>query len=198
MAASYVLVTAAAVIVVEVIAIAFTIPSLMANQDLMTRVRYTAYALGDAVSAASSSDTQLVLPSGFVLGQPDISLGPGQVRAEANGLEIPQLTSAYPNGTPPLSLALVFSNDGTVLASSYPAHYPIGSSAYSILPFGPKSVSGGTDGQISDVAGGQVAWVVVDVVQVNGKPLGTVKNINAHINVHAPVQTHTIGSFTAP
>src|SRR5260370_12091411 len=34
MAASYVLVTAAAVIVVEVIAIAFAIPSLLANQDL--------------------------------------------------------------------------------------------------------------------------------------------------------------------
>ncbi|HEY4746413.1 MAG TPA: hypothetical protein VIH38_02575, partial [Steroidobacteraceae bacterium] len=42
MAASYVLVTAAAVIVVEAIAIAFTIPSLLANQDLVTRVRYTA------------------------------------------------------------------------------------------------------------------------------------------------------------
>jgi signal transduction histidine kinase len=197
MAASYVLVTAAAVIVVEAIAIAFTIPSLLANQDLTTRVRYTAYLLADAVSAASSSDTQLVLPSGFVLGQPDTSLGPGQVRPEANGLEIPELTSAYPNGTPPLSLALVFSNDGTVLASSYPAHYPVGSSAYNIIPFGPKSLIGGTDGQISDVAGGQVAWVVVDVVQVTGKPLGSEKNINAHVYVQAPVQVQTIGSFSA-
>ena len=51
MAASYVLVTAAAVIVVEVIAIAFTIPSLLANQDLTTRVRYTAYAYADAVTS---------------------------------------------------------------------------------------------------------------------------------------------------
>src|SRR5712664_2035575 len=50
MAASYVLVTAAAVIVVEAIAIAFTIPSLLANQDLTSRVRNTAYAYVDAVT----------------------------------------------------------------------------------------------------------------------------------------------------
>jgi signal transduction histidine kinase len=197
MAASYVLVTAAAVIVVEVIAIAFTIPSLLANQDLTTRVRYTAYALADAVSAASTSDTQLVLPADFVLGQPDPSLGPGKAKTQANGLEIPQVTRMYPDDAPPLSLALLLSNDGTVLASSYPARYPVGSSAFTILPYGPKSLIGGTDGQISAVTGGQVAWVVVDVVQPSGKPLGNVKNINAHIYVQAPVQVQTIGSFAA-
>jgi signal transduction histidine kinase len=197
MAASYVLVTAAAVIVVEAIAIAFTIPSLLANQDLTTRVRYTAYALVDSVASASTSDTQLVLPSGYVLGQPDTSLGPGKVKTQANGLEIPQVTVTYPDGGPPLSLALVFSNDGTVLATSYPGRYPVGSSAMRVLPYGPKSLIGGTDGQISDVTGGQVAWVVVDVVQPSGKPLGNVKNINAQVYVQAPVQPQTLGSVTA-
>lgn len=196
MAASYVLVTAAAVIVVEAIAIAFTIPSLLANQDLTTRVRSTAYAYVDAVSTASTSDTELVLPSGFVLGQPDTSLGPGKVKAQANGLEIPQITGTYPDGAP-LALALVFSNDGTVLASSYPARYPIGSSAFSVLPYGNNLFGRGTDGQISDVAGGQVAWVVVQVVQPSGKPLGSIKNLNAYVYVQAPVQPQTIGSFTA-
>jgi two-component system, NarL family, sensor histidine kinase LiaS len=197
MAASYVLVTAAAVIVVEAIAIAFTIPSLLANQDLTTRVRYTAYTYADAVSTASTSDTQLVLPSGFVLGQPDAALGPGKVKTQANGLEIPQVTATFPDDAAPLSLALVISNDGTVMASSYPARYPIGSSAFSVLPYGPKSLIGSTDGQISDVTGGQVAWVVVDVVQPSGKPLGNIKNINAHVYVQAPVQAQTIGSFAA-
>jgi len=196
MAASYVLVTAAAVIVVEAIAIAFTIPSLLANQDLTTRVRYTAYAYVDAVTAASTSDTQLKLPSGFVLGQPNSSLGPGQVRALANGLEIPLITGAYPDGGPPLSLAIVFSNDGTVLATSYPERYPIGSSVFRILPSGQKSW-GGTEGQIADVAGGQVAWVVVQVVQPSGKPLGSIKNLNAYVYVQAPVQVKTIGSLAA-
>jgi signal transduction histidine kinase len=196
MAASYVLVTAAAVIVVEAIAIAFTIPSLLANQDLTTRVRYTAYAYADAVVAASTSDTQLVLPSNFVLGQSGSSLGPGKVRPQANGLEIPQIAGTYPDGAP-LALALVFSNDGTVVASSYQARYPIGSSAFGVLPYGPKSLTGATDGQISDVAGGQVAWVVVQVVQPSGKPVGSVKNLNAYVYVQAPVQAQTIGSLAA-
>jgi signal transduction histidine kinase len=197
MAASYVLVTAAAVIVVEAIAIAFTIPSLLANQDLVTRVRYTAQAYADAVANASTSTNQVTLPSGFVLGQPDSSLGPGKVKTQAYGLEIPQITGAYPDGGAPLSLAIVFSSDSHVLASSYPARYPVGSDALSVLPYGPKSVVVGENGQISDVTGGQVAWVVVQIVQVSGKPLGSIKNIGALVYVQAPVQTQTIGSFAA-
>jgi signal transduction histidine kinase len=197
MAASYVLVTAAAVIVVEAIAIAFTIPSLLANQDLVTRVRYTAQSYADAASSASTSTTQLVLPSGFVLGQPDSSLGPGKVKAQAYGLEIPQITTAYPDGAPPLSLALILSPDGHVIATSYPARYPVGGDAFGILPYGPKSVPAGENGQISEVPTGQVAWVVVPVVQASGKPLGSVKNFNAYVYVQAPVQAQTIASFTA-
>ncbi len=197
MAASYVLVTAAAVIVVEAIAIAFTIPSLLANQDLTSRVRNTAYAYVDAVTAASTSDTQLVLPSNFVLGQQGSSLGPGKLKAQAGGVEIPQITGTYPDSGAPVALALVFSNDGTVVASTYPARYPIGSSAFTVLPSGSKSWGSGTEGQISDVTGGQVAWVVVQVVQPGGKPLGSIKNLNAYVYVQAPVQAQTIGSFAA-
>src|SRR6266852_7877898 len=135
MAASYVLVTAAAVIVVEAIVIAFTIPNLLASQDLTTRVRYTAYALADAVSTASSSSTQLVLPAGFVLGQLDSSLGPGKAKIQANGIEIPQVTGAYPDAAGPVTLAVVFSPDGHVLASSYPERYPVGLDVFSLLPY---------------------------------------------------------------
>src|SRR5258708_2936775 len=104
MGASYVLVSAAAVIVVEAIAIAFTIPSLLANQDLTSRVRNTAYAYVDAVTAASTSDTQLVLPSNFVLGQQGSSLGPGKLKAQAGGVEIPQITGTYPDSGAPVAL----------------------------------------------------------------------------------------------
>lgn len=197
MTASYVLVTAAAVIVVEAIAIAFTIPNLLANQDLITRVRYTAQAYADAAVTSSSSTTQLVLPTDYVLGQPDASLGPGKVRSQAYGIEIPQISGVYPAGAAPLSMALVLSTDGNVLASSYPARYPIGSQALGLLPYGPKSLLAGDNGQISDVSNGQVAWVVVPVVQATGKPLGSTKNLNAFVYVQAPVQAQTIGSFAA-
>jgi len=197
MAASYVLVTAAAVIVVEAIVIAFTIPSLLANQDLTTRVRYTAYAIADAAAGASTSSTQLLLPADYELGQTDASSGPGRMKAQANSIEIPQLTSAYPTGSGPLTLAIAFSSDGTVLASSYPERYPIGSQVFSLLPYGPKSVDMGDGGQISNVSNGQVAWVVVPVVQPSGKPLGSIKSLNGFVYVQAPVQAKTIGSFAA-
>src|SRR5713226_7023470 len=195
MAASYVLVTAAAVIVVEAIAIAYTIPSLLANQDLTTRVRYTAYAIADAAASASTSSTQLLLPPGYVLGQTDGSLGPGQTKAQETAIEIPQLTGAYPAGSEPLTLAIVFTSDGTVLASSYPERYPIGSQVFSLLPYGPKSMDVGDGGQISSVSNGQVAWVVVAVVQPGGKPVGSIKNLNGFVYVQAPVQAKTIASF---
>lgn len=195
MAASYVLVTAAAVIVVEAIAIAFTIPSLLANQDLQTRVRFTAYAIADVISSASTSSTQLVLPPDFVLGQADASLGPGKVKAQANGIEIPQVTGAYPDAAGPVSLAVVFSSDGHVLASSYPERYPVGSDVFSLLPYGSKSALTGDNGQISNTTNGQVAWVVVTVVQATGKPAGSVKSLSGFVYVQAPVQPQTIGSF---
>jgi signal transduction histidine kinase len=197
MAASYVLVTAAAVIAVEAVVIAFTIPSVLASQDLITRVIYTAQAYADAASASSASRTELVLPSDYVVGQRDSSLGPGQLKAQTYGLEIPQVTGLYANGAQPLSMALIISPEGRVLASSYPARYPLGSQAFDVLPYGPKSILAGSDGQISNVSGGQVAWAAVPVVQAGGKPLGSVKSLNAYVYVQAPVQKLTFVSMAA-
>jgi len=197
MTASYVLVTAAAVLVVEAIAIAVTIPSLLANQDLIDRVRYTASAYADAAATASSSSTHLILPPNYALGQSDPSLGPGKVKNQGYGLEIPQTTGTYPGGAGPISMALVFSSDGLVLASSYPARYPIGSSASAVLPDGLKGTVYGSDGQISDVASGQVAWTVVPVVLAGGTPPGSLKSGDAYVYVQAPAQGKTIASFAA-
>ena len=196
MTASYVLVTAAAVILVEAIAIAFTIPSLLANQDLVSRVVFTAQAYGDAAAASSASSIQLVLPSDYVLGQPDPALGPGQVKDQTYGLEIPQIVGVYPDGGQPVSMALVLSPDGHVLATSYPARYPVGGQALNVLPNGPKSLESGSGGQISSVSGGRVAWAVVPVVP-RGKPLGSIKNLGAYVYVQAPVQRQSVTSFAA-
>src|SRR5260370_4556911 len=119
------------------------------------------------------------------------------MKAQANSIETPQLTSAYPAGSGPLTLAIAFSSDGRVLASSYPERYPIGSQVFSLWPYGPKSMDVGDGGQISNVSNGQVAWVVVPVVQPSGKPLGSIKSLNGFVYVQAPVQAKTIGSFAA-
>ena len=197
MTASYVLVTAAAVLVVEAIVIAFTVPSLLADQDLVTRVNYTAQEYADAAAASSASATQVVLPADYVLGRSGATLGPGQTKAEGYGLEIPQITGDYRERGAPVSMAVILAPDGHVLATSYPARYPVGSDAFSLLPYGPKSLIVGEQAQISSVAGGQVAWAVVPVVQASGKPLGSIKNLNAYVYVQAPVQARSITSLAA-
>jgi signal transduction histidine kinase len=203
MAASYVLVTAAAVIVVEAVAIAITIPGLLANQDLVTRVRATAGTYADAVAGASTSTTQLALPSDFVLGEPNYSLGPGKMLPQGTGVAIPQVTGTYPADSAPLSLAIVFTPDGRVISSSYPARFAAGSQAFSLIPDGAKSVFNGFDGMISAAPYGNVAWAVGSVYVGLPKPTkadfqgkgGKGGSPDAYVYVQAPVQPPTIASI---
>ena len=202
MTASYMVVTAAAVILVEAVAIGFVIPSLLANQDLVSRVQQTAGNLAEQVGLVSASSDHLMLPSNYVLGQPDTSLGPGQEQASGNGLTVPQISSTYPSGSAPLSMALVFDPSGKILASSYPARYPVGSSAYAAIPNG-AGYDIGNRTLISPVANGRVAWAVqpifLDLFQYNPSyPPGTKKSSPAAlVYVQAPVQSATIGSVSS-
>jgi signal transduction histidine kinase len=205
MAGSYVLVTAAAVIVVEAVAIAITIPGLLANQDLVTRVRDTAGIYAGAVAGASTSTTQLTLPVDFVLGEPNSSLGPGQMLAQGNGVAIPQVSQAFPADAAPLSLAIVFTPDGRVIASSYPARYARGGEAFTLIPEGAKSVFNGSDGMISPAPHGNVAWAVEPVylglqnptkADLQGKG-GKGGSPDAYVYVQAPVQPPTIASIAS-
>jgi two-component system, NarL family, sensor histidine kinase LiaS len=205
MAASYVIVTAAAVIVVEAVVIAITIPGLLADQDLITRVRDTASTYAAAVAGASTSSSQLTLPADFVLGQPNTSLGPGEVQPQGSGLAIPQVTHADGRDAAPLSLAIVFGPDGHVITSSYPARYATGSQVFSLIPDGARSVSTGYGGLISPASTGNVAWAVEPVFlgiqnitksDLAGKG-GKGESAAGYVYVQAPVQPRTIASVTS-
>lgn len=202
MTASYILATAAAVILVEAVAIGFVIPSLLASQDLITRVQQTAGNLAEQVGLVSTSSDRLVLPSNYVLGQQGASLGPGQEQASGNGVTVPQVSATYASGSAPLSMALVFDPSGKILASSYPARYPVGSSAYAAIPNG-AGYDIGNRGLISPVANGRVAWavqpIILDLFQPNPSfPPGSKKSPRAAlVYVQAPVQPATIGSVTS-
>ncbi len=200
MAASYVLVTAAAVILVEGVAFGFILPNLLAGQDLISRVQLTAGDLAQQVALVSTATDHVALPADYVLGQPGIVLGPGQEQPSGNGVVIPQVGTSYPAGAPAMTLALAFTANGTIIASTYPARYPVGSSAYAAIPTGAGYESGGR-GQISPVANGRVAWSVQSVLldelrsAGSGKP-GTEKKFppDALVYVQAPVQPATIAS----
>ena len=105
MAASYVLVTAAAVILVEGVAFGFILPNLLAGQDLISRVQQTAGDLAQQVALVSTATDHVALPADYVLGQPGIVLGPGQEQPSGNGVAVPQVGTSYPAGAPAMTLA---------------------------------------------------------------------------------------------
>jgi hypothetical protein len=115
MTASYVLVTAAAVLIVEAIALGVVLPNFLASQDLTNRVLYTAGSEAERVGVASLSSTSLVLPPDFLLGTTSSSVGPGQVIDDGQGLVVPQISTSFPSTAAALTVALVLSTDGTVL-----------------------------------------------------------------------------------
>lgn len=202
MTASYVAVTAAAVLVVEAIAIGVIIPNYLAGQDLNNRVVYTASTLAERVGSASLSTTQLSLPADFLLGEP-VTAGPGQALDEGQGLVVPQVAEPFPADAPPLTVALLVSTEGVVLASSYPARYPVGASVDQLLPSGGKSIGTSAKGAVSDVSGGRVAWtvqpVVVQLSKSRGLGVSGVKQVtpDAFVYVQAPAQPFTFaGSFS--
>jgi signal transduction histidine kinase len=203
MAASYVIATAAAVILVEAAAIGFIIPNLLASQDLQSRVAQSAGSLADQISLISTSTDHVVLPADFILGQPGSSLGPGQVRQSGNGLVVPRVTQHYSTGSAPLTLALVFTSDGKIVASSYPSRYPIGSSAFAATPTGSAYQFGKAAG-IASTPTGKVAWSMLplslDRISTSGKPPGADIQFPppaAFVYVQAPVQAATIASVSS-
>src|SRR5579864_3813779 len=174
MTASYVLVTAAAVLVVEAIAIGVILPSYLAGQDLTNRVLYTAGDMAERVGVASLSTTSLTLPQDFVVGAKS-SLGPGQVQDQGQGLVVPQVTDPQADSEAPFTVAVVFTSDGTILASSYRQRFPVGGSIFALVPAGPKSMESGVAGMISDTAQGNVAWAVQPVMVQLAKNRGVVQ-----------------------
>jgi two-component system, NarL family, sensor histidine kinase LiaS len=98
-------------------------------------------------------------------------------------------------------MALVFTPDGRIVASSYPARYPAGSSAYAAIPDG-ASFSTGKAGQISQTPTGRVAWAVQPIILLgassNGIPPGGEKKFpsDADVYVQAPLQAATIASIS--
>jgi signal transduction histidine kinase len=182
MAGSYVLVTAAAVAVVEAVMLALVVPGLLGGAQ-NARTQLVLFSARDiAVSAAGATAQLGRLPDAgqFTVGEPDLRLPPGQAQltADGAGVRIPYTPTAQ-DGAGPMSLALLADPRGRIVSSSYPARYPpggeIGGPGVGPLPSGilAKLHAGpkGYDGQ-SAVAGGDVLWAVVPV-NVNPTRPGT-------------------------
>ncbi|HEY7201782.1 MAG TPA: sensor histidine kinase [Candidatus Dormibacteraeota bacterium] len=213
MTASYVLVTFAAVILVEALAAVLVIPNVNQQADLASRVVNTANAYArqyenalekapamaagaegaksqDAADASAVELSAIALLRGLPLGDPTRHLRPGEVRTrDDGGVVIPRVTDPLPDSAP-MSMALVLSTRGIVLATSYPGRFGVGSAAASWLPAGwTKGISA-----VTSVAGGTVAWVTDTILPPDGdspspeaQPLGYVY-IQVPIPATSPVE----------
>jgi signal transduction histidine kinase len=170
MAASYVLVTAAAVLVMEIVAVvlagALLTPAAEENPTVAFTARDLAARAGDAAVHLGRLPGSDQLP----LGERGIVVPPGQTLVTPDGgkVRIPIVDTAQDDGAP-MTLALLLDPDLTIVASSYPARYPPGTRAggsgsgplaANLAPVGrePKGMAGR-----AKVAGGEVLWAAAAV-----------------------------------
>ncbi len=158
--ATYVVVTAAAVLLVEAVAIGLLVPSAVSASDLKTRVQSTAATLAESASTVWAKKGSTPTGAEFPLGSAESPVRPGQAQADsAGGIVVNRTTSGYTPGQAPAPAAVLVATDGMVLATSYPAQYPIGS--HPPLPYDPAQQFKG--GGTASTGGGKVIWAVAPV-----------------------------------
>jgi signal transduction histidine kinase len=127
MTASYVLVTAVAVVLVEAVVLGFVLPGVDSASEPTALVQLTAVDYAGQAARLSAGLGRLPTASEFQLGEPRLRLRPGeaQVAPDGGGVRIPYTTIRHDDAEP-MSLALLLAPDGEIVASSYPARYRVG------------------------------------------------------------------------
>jgi signal transduction histidine kinase len=212
MAGSYVLVTVAAVAVVEVVVLVLVVPGLLGSgPDARTAlVLFTARDIAVNADQLTAQLGRLPGPGQFPIGEAGLRLLPGQAQATADGagVRIPDTPNAQ-DGDAPMSMALLADPQGRIVGSSYPSRYPlggeIGGSGVGPLPSGIITKLRGSPkgyGAQSTVAGGDVVWALVpvnlfesredlpDAEKTRGATVGLVYvQVPAAVKLHVPA-TH--------
>jgi len=185
MTASYVLVTAAVVVLVEVVAAVIVLPDLAAGADRATQVQLLASATANQVMQQSATLGRLPTASQLRLDQARPGLPPGMAREPADeaGVGIvpdpPQRASVL---VPAAAVVLLLAPDGEVAASSDPARYPVGkrlgNPAMGALPAQirtrPPTAWGKRDGLTpTPTPTGEVLWAAAPVLDLSGLDKGT-------------------------
>src|ERR1700748_2721119 len=126
MTATYVAVTAGAVLLTELVvfgAAALSPQGRLTPQQVQGLAQSTAAIMAAKLSVSVNPAGEL--PSTNI-GLPGTPLTPGQARPDGSGGVLIPLTGGSACDLAAASFAVVVSRDGTVLATSYPACYPVG------------------------------------------------------------------------
>jgi signal transduction histidine kinase len=185
MTASYVLVTAAVVVLVEVVAAAVVLPELVSGTDRAAQVQLLASDTANRVMQQSATLGRLPTASQLRLDQAPPGLPPGRDREPADETGVasnpvpPQRVSVV---LPAAAVVLLLTRDGRVVASSDPARYPVGSRladpAMGPLPAQvttrPPTAWGKRDGLTpTPTRSGAVLWAAAPVLDLSELDKGT-------------------------
>jgi signal transduction histidine kinase len=187
MTASYVLVTAAVVVLVELVAAVIVLPRLVSGADRATAVQLLASDTANRVT--QQSDTLGQLPTASQLRLDQAAPPPGRARRadDDTGVGISDLP---PRGgehhanvlLPAAAVVLLLAPDGRVVASSDPARYPVGKRlgdpGMGALPAQvttrPPTSWGKRDGLApTPTRSGAVLWATAPVLDLGGLSKGT-------------------------
>jgi signal transduction histidine kinase len=180
MTASYVLVTAAVVVLVEVVAAAIVLPGLVSRADRAALVQLLASDYANRVTRQSATLGRLPTADQLRLDQP-LRLPPGLAGAGV-GVAVPELPASRDKVALPMPLVLLLAPDGRVVASSDPASYPVGRQlgdpAMGTLPAQvtsqPPATWGKRDGLTpTPTPAGAVLWTAAPVLDLSGLDKGT-------------------------
>ncbi len=128
--ASYILITVAVVVLIEVLVLGFQVVPLLDGTQLQAQVDAAAKSYGQQLADRYPRG----VPAGTVLGDPGLPAQPGRVPAARDGtLEVPAITGPIPSHQA-ITAVVAVGIDGTVVASSAPSRYPAGHAAASELP----------------------------------------------------------------
>ena len=191
--ASYILVTLAVVVLVEVLVLCFQVAPVAEGDQLQSQLHY------QVSQTATSYAHRLALrypggvPAGTVLGVPGQPARPG---TEANSapdgtLLVPAITGPVP-GDQAITAVVAIAADGTVVASSAPARYPPGRAAASELPVQASTVIPGGDiylkgDSVPTPYGRVLFWMVGSQSSTGmGKPSASAPGPVACVYVQAP------------
>ena len=171
MAASYVVVTAAAAVLVEVAVIVLALPRLTGTtgrdveaRDPLRLVEATAADYAGRVSARAARLGRLPTAGELTIGEP-VVLGPGEAAADprGKGVLIPYTTRAVSDSAP-MSMALLLTSDWRIVSGSYPARFPAGTTFDPPSSDGPIEKTGGVGATVD----GPVRWATAPVADYGG------------------------------
>lgn len=169
MTASYVAVTAGAVLIAEIVMIgvaALNSAHPLSGKELQARAQVTAAGLAAKLAATAGG------PRGTVLGDQAASPAPGLAQPDKyGGVVIPE-TSGPGCVLAPASFAVVVSPAGTVIATSYPACFKVGETgapAKMIMSLSPRAGGSGT----THLSSGTAVWGAAPIEARGASAKGT-------------------------